>query len=289
MADTSAKRALVLLQLGATYDAKGRLDASAHIRGARTLNLYWEAVAAGRHCRVLTSGAIAALHWFQQPLVMAPQEVPPTGTEPEACEQQVPVSAADALTAGATNATALRSSPENDSGPDVCSTALWQLTADMLVARGLPEEALVTPGLLAYTTVEEALLARHALLQGALDTTAELVLVTSDYHAARAEHLFRIAFGQGAGLHLPLRVDAVPSVLPQAELDSLFCGFEVAPEISLGGFPFFDLEARLAHEAKALRGLREAPFGPWLDFLQSHGLANGNADRCGRQGALTDE
>jgi hypothetical protein len=209
---------LILLQLGATSDEMGRPDVSAHIRAAHTLRLYREAVAAGLHCRVLTSG----------------------GSGPD---------------------------PGNGS-----SMAVWWVTARMLVARGLPDSALITPGLHTYNTVEEALQARKALQ--ALDATVELVLITSDYHAARAEHLFRIAFGRGAGLHIPLRVDAVPSMLPQAELDALLLGFEVAPEISVAGRQFSDLEARVAHEAKGLHALREAPFGPWLEFLQAHGLAD---------------
>ena len=218
---------LILLQLGATVDGRGRLDLSAHIRAARTLVLYRQAFAAGRHCgRVLTSG----------------------GSPDESHVAQ-----------------------HRNIG---CQADLWRLTADMLVARGLPEEALIAPGLRAYTTraVEEALLASKVLHEFAVKVL-ELVVITSEYHAARAAHLFNVAFGTAAGWDIPLRVDAVPSVLPQEELSVLLDGFEMAPEISAGGSPFDSLEARVAHEAKALRGLKEDPFGPWLEFLQAHGLS----------------
>ena len=221
---TEGEGALILLQLGATVDGRGRLDLSAHIRAARTLVLYRQAFAAGRHCRVLTSGGNPAESHVAQ---------------------------------------------HRNIG---CRADMWRLTADMLVARGLPEEALITPGLRAYTTVEEALFASKVLHEFDVKVL-ELVVITSDYHAARAAHLFSVAFGAAAGWDIPLRVDAVPSGLPQEELSVLLDGFEMAPEISAGGSPFDSLEARVAHEAKALRGLKEDPFGPWLEFLQAHGLS----------------
>ena len=111
------------------------------------------------------------------------------------------------------------------------------------------------PGLPALHTVDEAIMARAwvqaALARGAL--SAEIVVITSDYHAPRASHLFGVAFGAHAGLDVASSVERVKAALTGEAL-----------------------AARKEHEAKALQTLRTAPFGAWLEFIKAHGVEAAN-------------
>ena len=135
----------------------------------------------------------------------------------------------------------------------------WEYVADELVMRqGLPERVLVVPGLSALHTVHEAIMT-HELVSAYLadgEEIVELVVVTSDFHAARARHLFGVAIGKHAGLDVPVRVETVPGALQGEEL-----------------------EARNAREEQALLGLRTAPFDPWLSFLKAKRLEGCNRSR----------
>ena len=143
---------LLLLQLGATNDASGTPDPDVLARCPVTVALYREAVAAGRPVTVLASGG-----------EYSSSESSPFTFNPTATPHAEIVMAA-------------------------------------LLASGLPEAALVRPGLPAMHTVDEALLCRELLLSAqhgegsatdaGVTAPSELVVVTSEYHAARAEHLF---------------------------------------------------------------------------------------------------
>jgi nitrite reductase/ring-hydroxylating ferredoxin subunit/uncharacterized SAM-binding protein YcdF (DUF218 family) len=146
-------------------------------------------------------------------------------------------------------------------------TPHWSFVADLLVARGLPPTALLSPGLPALHTVDEALMAR-AYVQDAILVARrggggvkapptfwtpfeELVVVTSCWHAPRARHLFGVAFGTHAGIDLAVRVVEASAV-------SVW-------EPSL-------LQARRADEKAKVAVLRTAPFGEWAEFVAAHGL-----------------
>ena len=84
---------------------------------------------------------------------------------------------------------------------------------------------------------------------GAQPSIGEVVVVTSSYHAARARHLFGVAFGAHAHCPVPMRVQEHAGVL-------------VGPALA----------ARKEHEKQGLKTLRTAPFGAWADFVTAHGL-----------------
>lgn len=135
------------------------------------------------------------------------------------------------------------------------STPHWEYIAELLAKEGIPAEALIRPGLPSMHTVDEALKCRE-FVEGLLrerQSRLSVVVVTTDWHAPRARHLFGVAFGKHAGLDVEVNVVDVP-----------------AP----AGAPFGcdSLDSRLSHEQAALKTLRTAPFGEWLEFLRSHGL-----------------
>jgi hypothetical protein len=150
------------------------------------------------------------------------------------------------------------------------TTPHWVYAEAALLDAGMEERALLLPGLPALHTVEEALLCRELASRMASRTgcaNLELIVVTSDFHAARVRHLFGVSFGTHAGLPVWCEVVAVPSV--------------------------WTGEARVrreVHEQKALSTLRTAPFGPWREFLDAHGLTAANRSRrFSRRMAATDD
>lgn len=139
------------------------------------------------------------------------------------------------------------------------NTPHWVYVSKCLLDLGLPERALLSPGLPALHTVEEALLchelvARYNSRFGCANI--QLIIVTSDYHAPRARHLFGIAHGEHVALPVWCEVIAAPSNRGEE-------------------FRF----QREAHEKRALETLRTAPFGPWLEFINAHGVAAANRSR----------
>ena len=189
---------LLIIPLGCTNDAAGRLDADAAPRILRVVERYRACVAANRPCMVLPSG----------------------GSDP----------------AFAFNPT---------------STPHWEYVASAIVAAGVPEAHVVRPGLPALHTVDEAIMAREYVLRppGNHPAVDEVLIVTSDFHAARARHLFGVAFGAHAACPVPARVEECASTLAADALAQ-----------------------RREHEKKALKTLRTEPFGAWAAFLQDHGL-----------------
>ena len=127
-------------------------------------------------------------------------------------------------------------------------TPHWEYVSAALVTAGLPESALIRPGLPALHTVDEAIMARDYVLrsQGAID---EVLAITSDFHAARARHLFGVAFGGHAKCPVTAYVEDVPGALSGEALAE-----------------------RKAHEKAGLKTLRTAPFGAWASFVGEHGL-----------------
>ena len=188
--------ALLVLQLGATNDAAGAVDADVVARCARTREHHDEATRNGWAVRVLPSGGIQA-------------NFNPT------------------------------------------TTAHWKHVSAALAAAGVPAASIVEPGLPALHTVDEAIMARaHVLALAPAERPAELIVVTSDYHAPRSAHLFGVAFGPHCGCALPHRLVVVPAAL-DADV----------------------VAARRAHEASALAKLKSSPYDPWLGFLKEHGLS----------------
>eukprot|EP00439_Symbiodinium_sp_Y106_P077181 s609_g16.t1 len=120
------------------------------------------------------------------------------------------------------------------------STSHWRYVRQALLDCGLPAEHILDPGLEALHTVDEALMAVEYVREHGV---GRLWVVTSDFHAARARHLFHVAF-VSAGLSLDLLVLGVPDA----------CEGEV-------------LQAYKAKEVKALEGLRSAPYGAWATYL----------------------
>ena len=154
----------------------------------------------------------------------------------------------------------------------------WRLVADALLESALPKAALLEEGLPALTTVDEAIMTREYILRAQSQqkkgkhygrmphrepplSFTEVVVITSAYHRPRVEHLFSRALAPCTGVHVELRVVAVPEGRRAAEAG--------APKYSL-----LDTQAnrmREAHEAAALAQLRMAPNGKWLTFLEVHG------------------
>ncbi|CAE7942894.1 spoVK, partial [Symbiodinium necroappetens] len=86
------------------------------------------------------------------------------------------------------------------------STSHWRYVKQALLDCGLSAEHIIDPGLEALHTVDEALMAvEYVREHGA----RRLWVVTSDFHAARARHLFHVAFAS-AGLSVDLLVLGVP-------------------------------------------------------------------------------
>lgn len=190
---------LLILPLGASNDAAGKLDAAYGPRVVRVLDRYKACVAAGRPCRVLPSGGIQA-------------NFNPT------------------------------------------QTPHWEYVAAALIDAGLPESVLLRPGLPALHTVDEAIMARSFVLDNqAAMGIQEVLVITSDFHAARARHLFGVAFGAHAACPVEARVEETPGA--------------IAGEART---------QRVEHEKKSLRMLRNEPFGAWQAFVQKHGLAATN-------------
>ncbi|CAE7193090.1 spoVK [Symbiodinium sp. CCMP2592] len=136
------------------------------------------------------------------------------------------------------------------------STSHWRYVRQALLDCGLPAEHIVNPGLEALHTVDEALMAVEYVRE---HSVGRLWVITSDFHAARARHLFHVAF-VSAGLSVDLLVLGVPDA----------CEGEV-------------LQAYKAKEVKALEGLRSAPYGAWATYLSGAAepavAAELNADR----------
>ena len=131
------------------------------------------------------------------------------------------------------------------------TTAHWKHVSAALAAAGVPAASIVEPGLPALHTVDEAIMARaHVLALAPAERPAELIVVTSDYHAQRSAHLFDVAFGPHCGCALPHRLVVVPAAL-DADV----------------------VAARRAHEAAALAKLKSSPYDPWLGFLKENGLS----------------
>ena len=126
-------------------------------------------------------------------------------------------------------------------------TPHWEYMAAALVSGGLPECALIRPGLPALHTVDEALMAREHVLK--MHGVEEVVAITSDFHAPRARHLFGVAFGVHAR-----------------------CDVRASVEEHEAGMSGEALEARREHEELGLKTLRTAPFGAWAIFVQEHRL-----------------
>jgi hypothetical protein len=190
--------ARLIISLGSSNDADGRLDAEAAPRAELVLCLFRECQDANRPCRVLPSG----------------------GADP-------------------------------DFAFNPTTTPHWQYVSTALLEAGLPESALIQPGLPALHTVDEAIMAREHVLAacGSDAPIDEVVVVTSDFHAARARHLFGVAFGAHAQCPVEARVsDHAGQLMGEA------------------------LEKRRAHEKKALSTLRSAPFGAWAAFVKEHGV-----------------
>ena len=134
---------LIIMQLGSTNDADGKIDVDGEPRSRRSKQLYDEAVADGERCFILPSGG-------------SDDNFNPTGV------------------------------PH------------WSYVAEQLETLGVAREAVIQPGLAALHTVDEALMAREfaeGLLRSAAAQRLRLVVVTSEWHGARARHLFGVSFG----------------------------------------------------------------------------------------------
>ena len=130
------------------------------------------------------------------------------------------------------------------------NTPHWEYVSAALANQGCPS---IRPGLPAMHTVDEALMLRARIEEmnsAAAGSVEEVVVVTSDFQGERARHLFGIAFGDAAGLPLPLSVELVPGV-------------------AWGGRSEAE---RLEHEKSGLHKLKTCPFGAWADFLDAHRL-----------------
>lgn len=138
----------------------------------------------------------------------------------------------------------------------------WRYVANLLFAIGVEHSSIIMPGLEALHTVDEAIMARKFVLRRmqsqdeAAPRVAELIVVTSDYHSARARHLFGVAFGEHAQCKVPVRVVEHP-------------GHIVGPALA----------AREEHEAKQLHTLRVDPYGAWAAFLKENRLEAANKSK----------
>ena len=131
-------------------------------------------------------------------------------------------------------------------------TPHWEYVSTALLAAGLPEDALIQPGMPALHTVDEAIMARQFLLD-ADGRYNELLVITSDFHASRVRHLFGVAIGAHARCEIAMRV-----------------------EEHAGSLTGEALVQRQAHEKKGIKTLRTEPFGAWADFVKENGLEAAN-------------
>eukprot|EP00435_Cladocopium_sp_Y103_P021600 s1196_g5.t1 len=124
-------------------------------------------------------------------------------------------------------------------------TSHWRFVREVLLQLGVPSEEL-PDGLEALHTVDEALLSRaHCAAMEATVDTVDLLVITSEFHVARARHLFNVAFRD-----VP-NVEVLVLAVPNA------CDGE-------------KLEAYLKKETETIKCLRQKPYGAWLDFLREH-------------------
>ena len=86
----------------------------------------------------------------------------------------------------------------------------WAHVAAALAAAAAPAASVVKPGLPALHTVDEAIMARAHVLRAPAERPAELIVVTSDYHAERSAHLFGVAFGRTAAARYPTVSSSCP-------------------------------------------------------------------------------
>ena len=155
-------------------------------------------------------------------------------------------------------------STDTSSGANVPSfnptpTPHWRYLRQTALGLGLSEDVVLEPGVPALHTVDEAIMCRELVERECERSTPLTVLViTSDFHVARAGHLFNSAFGlclAAPGMGMVQSIDNVSVQLT---------GTSDCMDEPL-------LSARQRHETKALEVLRTAPFGVWLDFLKEQG------------------
>lgn len=140
-------------------------------------------------------------------------------------------------------------------------TSHWVYVADKLLACGLDESAIIRPGIEALHTVDEAIMVHNFIIarmqhDNPAERVAELIVLTSDFHVARARHLFGVAIGPHAQCPVPHHV-----------------------EEHAGHMAGEALAARVAHEAKSLETLRTAPFGQWEEFVRENRLEAANKSK----------
>jgi hypothetical protein len=140
-------------------------------------------------------------------------------------------------------------------------TSHWVYVVDKLVSCGLDASAIIRPGIEALHTVDEAIMVHKLIVERMLhedpaERVGELIVLTSDFHAARARHLFGVAIGPHARCPVPHRV-----------------------EEHAGRMAGEALAARVAHEAKSLEMLRTAPFGQWEEFVRENRLEAANKSK----------
>mmetsp|Transcript_74935 Transcript_74935/g.124931 ORF Transcript_74935/g.124931 Transcript_74935/m.124931 type:complete len:206 (-) Transcript_74935:417-1034(-) len=152
----------------------------------------------------------------------------------------------------------------HEAGKDVCilvsggsdaafnptSVPHWSYVTHMLVDLGVPIAQIIQPGLAAMHTVDEAIMTRAHILAHSF---SEVIVVTSDFHAARARHLFGVAIGAHAGCDVACRV-----------------------EEHVGSLTGDELTSRLEMEKQKVATLRTNPFGAWLEFVEAHDLHAAN-------------
>ena len=141
------------------------------------------------------------------------------------------------------------------------NTSHWQYVSDSLIACGLDANAIIRPGIEALHTVDEAIMVHKFLVANLQcadlsERVDELLVLTSDFHAARARHLFGVAIGSHAQCPVQHRVE---------EHEGCMMGEA--------------LKAREEHEAKSLVTLRTAPFGAWADFIAERRLEAANRSK----------
>lgn len=123
-------------------------------------------------------------------------------------------------------------------------TSHWRFVREVLLQLGVPSQEL-PDGLEALHTVDEALMSRaHCVAMKDVDTV-DLLVITSEFHVARARHLFNVALRDVSNVEV--LVLAVPNA----------CAGE-------------KLEAYLKKETETIKCLRQKPYGAWLDFLREH-------------------
>ena len=79
----------------------------------------------------------------------------------------------------------------------------WRYVREAVLECGVPAEHIADPGLEALHTVDEALMAAEYVRRNCKNSLQSLQVITSDFHVARARHLFHVAFA-AVGLPAPL-------------------------------------------------------------------------------------